>query len=89
MYKQLSKCEHVPHTIDLLRLPDIDASTTVINNKQHFVNVVISNFCVLDTCCSWSKLLFSEVLYIKNLGPKVNGNLKAPHRLALFRYNND
>ena len=69
MYQQLSKCEHFAHIIDLHRLPDIDASTTEINNKQHFVNTVISNFCVLDTCCNWSQLLFLDVLYIKNLAP--------------------
>ena len=40
MYQHLSKCEHFTHAIDLLRLPDIDASTTGINNKQHFVNTV-------------------------------------------------
>ena len=31
---------HITYTIDLLRLPDIDASTTGISNKQHFVNAV-------------------------------------------------
>ena len=54
MYQHLSKCEHFSHIVDLYRLPDIDASTTDINNKQNFVMAVISNFCVLDTCCNWS-----------------------------------
>ena len=49
MYQHLSKCEHFTHTIDLLRLPDIDASTTEINNKQHFVNAVNAFiFCTPD-----------------------------------------
>ena len=43
----MSKCNYFVHIVDLLRLPDIDASTTEINNKQHLVNAVISNFCVL------------------------------------------
>ena len=84
MYHQLSKCEHFAHIIDLLRLPDIDASTTEINNKQHFVNAVIFNFCALGTCCNWSQLLFLEALYIKNLAPKVNDGLKATRKLVLF-----
>ena len=47
-----SKCEHFAHIIDLIRLPDIDTSTTEINNKQHFVNSAMSSFCVVDTCCN-------------------------------------
>ena len=85
MYQHLSKCEHFAHIIDLHRLPDIHASTTEINNKQHIVNAVISNFCVLDTCCNWSQLLFLEALYIKNLAPKINDSLKATRKLVLFR----
>ena len=46
MYQHLSKCEHFAHIIDLHRLPDMEASTTAINNKQHFVKAVISNFCI-------------------------------------------
>ena len=42
MYQHLSKCKQFAHIIDLHRLPDIDASTIKINNKQHFVNSVIS-----------------------------------------------
>ena len=85
MYKHLWKCEHSAHIIDLLRLTDIDASTTEINNKQHFVNAVISNFCVLGTCCNWSQWLFLEGLYIKNLAAKINDGLKATRELVLFR----
>ena len=85
MYQHLSKCEHFAHIIDLLRLPDIDVSITEINNKQHFVNAVISNFCVRGTCCNWSQLLFLETLYIKNLAPKINDGLKATHELIFFR----
>ena len=85
MYQHLSKREHFVHIVDLLRLPDIDASTTEISNKQHFVNAVISNFCFLDTCCNWSQLLFLDALYIKNLAPKINDSLKATRELALFR----
>ena len=84
MYQHLSKCEHFAHIIDLHRLPDIDASTAEINNKRHFVDAIISNFCVLDTCCNWSQLLFSEALYIKNLAPKINDGVKAPCELVLF-----
>ena len=84
MYQHLSKCEHFAHIIDLLRLPDIDASTTEINNKQHFVNAVICNFCVLGTCCNWSQLLFLEALYIKNHAPKINDGLKAHANLFYF-----
>ena len=84
-FQQLLKCEHFAHITDSLRLPDIDASTTEINKKQHFVNAVISNFCVLDTCCNWSQLLFLEALYIKNLAPKINDGLKATHELVLCR----
>ena len=69
MYQHL--IEMWTHVVDLLRLPDIDASTTEINNKQHFVNAVISNFCVPDSCCNWSQLLFLEALYIKNIAPKI------------------
>ena len=73
------------HIIDLDRLPDIDTSTTYINNKQHFVNAVISNFCVLGTYCNWSQLLFLGALHIKNLALKTNGGLKATLELVLFR----
>ena len=76
MYQHLSKCEHFVHIIYLHRLPDIDDSTTMINDKQNLVNTAISNFCVLDTCCSWSQLLFLETLY-KHLAPKINDGLKA------------
>ena len=85
MYQHLSKCEHFADITDLLRLPDIDASTTEINNKQNFVNAVISNFRVLGTCCNRSQLLFLEALYIKNLAPKINDGLKATRELVLFR----
>ena len=34
MYQHLSKYEHFAHIIDLLRLPDIDASTTEINRNK-------------------------------------------------------
>ena len=34
MHQHLSNCEYLTHTIDLLRLPDIDASTTEISNKK-------------------------------------------------------
>ena len=61
-----------------------DTSTTEINNKQHFVNAVIFNFCVLGTCCNWSQLLFLEALNIKNLAPKINDGLKATRELVLF-----
>ena len=84
MYQHLSKYEHFAH-IDLHRLPDTDTSTTEVNNKQYFVNAVISNFGALDTCCNWSQLLFLEALYIKNLAPKINNGLKAARELALFR----
>ena len=83
IYQHLSKCEHCTYWFH--RLPDIDASTAEINNKQHFVNAVNSNFCVLGTCCNWSQLLFLEALYIKNLAPKINGGLKATRELLLFR----
>ena len=86
MYQCLSKWKHFANIIDLLRLPDIDSSTTEINNKQHLVNAVISNFCVLDTCCHWSQLLFLEaLLYIKNLPAKINDGLKTTRELVLFR----
>ena len=70
MYKQLSKCEHFAHTIDLHRLPDIDASTTVINNKQHFVNVVITNFVFWTPAaagpnCYFQKYYTSKILELK------------------------
>ena len=42
MCQQLTKCEHFAHIIDSLRLPDIDVSTKDINNKQHFVKVVMA-----------------------------------------------
>ena len=51
-YQLPSKCEHFAHIIDLIRLPDVDTSTTEINNKQHFVNSAMSSFCVLDTSCN-------------------------------------
>ena len=41
MYQHVKKCEHFAHIVGLLRIPDTDASTTEINNKQHFVNAVI------------------------------------------------
>ena len=85
MYQHLSQCEHFSHIIDLLILPDIDASTTEINNKQHFINAVISNFCVLDTCSNCSQLLFLKALYIKNFAPKVNDGMKARSDLVSFR----
>ena len=85
MHQHLSKCEHFAHIIDLHRLPDIDASTTDINNKQNFVNAVISNFCIWDSYCYWSQLLFLEALYIKNLASKINDGLQATHELVLFR----
>ena len=84
-YQHLSKSGHFAHIIDLHTLPDIEPSTAEINNKQHFVNAVISNFCILETCCNWSQLLFLEALYIKNLAPKINDGLKATRELVLFR----
>ena len=84
MYQYLLKCEHFAHVIDLHRLPDNDASATEINNKQHFVNTIISNFCVLDTCCNWSQLLFLEALYIKDLASKINDGFKGTCGLVLF-----
>ena len=48
MYQHLSKCEHFAY-IDLIRLPDIDASTREINNKQHLVNTVFFNWDSLYT----------------------------------------
>ena len=83
MYQYLWKCEHFANIIGLDRLPNIDVSTRDINNKQHYVNAVNSNFCVLDTCCNWSQMLFLEALYIKNLAPKANDGLKATHDLSL------
>ena len=85
MYQHLLKCEHFALVTDLHRLPDIDAPTTEINKKQQFVNTVISNFCVLNTCCNWSQLLFSEASWIKNLAPKINDSLKATRELVLFQ----
>ena len=85
MYQHLSKSGHSAHIIDLHRLPDIDASTAESNNKQDFVNTVISNFCILETCCNWSQLLFLEALSIKNLAPKIRDGLKAARELVLFR----
>ena len=84
MYQDLLKCLHVAHIINLLRLPEIDATTTEVNNKQHFVDAVISICFVLGTCCNWSQLLFLEALYIKNLAPKINNGLKATRELVLF-----
>ena len=66
-------------------MPDIHALTAEINNKQHFVNTVISNFCVLGTCGNWSQLLFSEALHVKNLALKFNDGLEATCKLVLFR----
>ena len=83
MYQYLWKCEHFAHIIGLDRLPNIGVSTRDISNKQHYVNAVNSNFCVLDTCCNWSQMLFLEALYIKNLAPKANDGLKATHDLSL------
>ena len=84
MYQHLSNCKHFAHIIDLHRLPDIDASATEINNKQHFFNAVMSNFCVLDTCYNWFQLLVLEALYIKNLASKINDGLKATANLFYF-----
>ena len=61
-----------------------NASTAEINNKQHFVNAGISNFCVLDTCCNWSQLLFLEAVYFKNVAPKFNDGLKATCKLCFI-----
>ena len=52
---------------DLISLPDFDASTTEINKKQHFVNAIKSNFCVLGTCCNWFKFYFQKYCNSKNL----------------------
>ena len=84
MYQHLSNCKHFAHIIDLHRLPDIDASTTEINNKQHFFNAVMSKFFVLDTCYNWSQLLVLKALYIKNLASKINDGLKATANLFYF-----
>ena len=84
-YQRLSECKHFAHVIGLHRFQTIDASTREINNKQHLINAVNSNFCVLNTCCNWSQLLYLEALYIKNLAPKINNDLKATHELVLFR----
>ena len=84
IYQDLSKCEHFAHTIDLLRLPDIDVSTIEINNKQHLFNAVISNFCVLETCCNESQWLFLEALHVKDLASKIGDGLKATREHVLF-----
>ena len=47
MYRRLSRFEHLTHIINSIILPDIDALTSEISNKKHFVNV-ITNFSVLD-----------------------------------------
>ena len=44
MHQHLSKCEHFAHTIDLLRLPDIDVSTIEMNKKQHFLTLLFLTF---------------------------------------------
>ena len=84
MYQNLSKYQHFTHIIDLLRLPDINASTTKFTNKQHFVNTIISNFYVLGNCCNWFELLFLEVLYIKNLAPKISDGWKSNTRACFI-----
>ena len=84
MYQHLLKCELYAHIIGLHRLPDIDASTTEINKKQHFVKAGNSNFSGLESCCYWSHSLFLEAFYIKNLAPKIKDRLKTTHKFVLF-----
>lgn len=80
MYQHPSRCEHFTHIIDTLRLQEIHASTTEIDNKHHFVNAVISYFCFLDTCCNWSQLLHLEPMYIKAFESQINDGLKSNRR---------
>ena len=56
--RNLLKCEHFMDIVNLMRLPDIDSTSTSVVKKEYLLNAVLSNFCILGSCSNWSQLLF-------------------------------
>ena len=71
IHQHLLKCEHYMDIVNLLRLPDIDSASTSTVIKEYLLNTILSNFRVVDSFRSWSRLLFLEPFYIKALASKI------------------
>ena len=85
MYQRLSKCEHHNDIVNLMKLPDTDSMIVAVDKKEYMLNAVLSNFHSVDSCSTWSQLLFLEAFYFKTLAPKINDGLKASLELLLFK----
>ena len=83
MYQHLSNCSAFNDHIMLFTLPDT-TDTTIVRQKLHLHNAVISNVKILDKNDKWGQLQFLEAYYIMKLTPEINFGLKATTELQLF-----
>ena len=45
--------------------------------KEHFINAVLNNCCIIDENKNWSQLNVLQTYFIKTLKPEINDALKA------------
>ena len=68
----------------LFALPD-PATDTIIGSKElQLDNIIINIVKILYKNNKWSHLLFYSFIYITNLAPEINFDLKASKELPLF-----
>ena len=85
MFQHLVECEYFKEITDIMKLPDIEAAFSEVNEKNHILNAVKDNFRIIDTCDNWSQLSYLEAYYIKSFNPLLNDGLKASRELVLFK----
>ena len=82
---QHQQCKKILETMTLYTLPDIDTDVSTVNLQAHIASAVSDNWKILDSNTNWVQILFLESLYIKQLKPKINDNLKPSKELSLFQ----
>ena len=66
MYQHLSKSEHFAHIIDLLRLPDTDASTTEINRNNTLLTLLFLTFVFWKPAVNGPNSYFRSIIHQKS-----------------------
>ena len=51
-----------------------DSEIVDINLKEHWINAVLNNYCIIDQSNNWSQVSFFETYYIK---PETSGGLNS------------
>lgn len=63
MHQHHLKWEHFIDTVNLMRLPDIDSTSSSVVKKEDLLHTVLFHFRNVGSCSNWFQLLFRRILH--------------------------